>query len=109
MSNWIKQPPWQNKIYQGCTYCPPIEKIAPLDMLIAVGFGMAQVSKDDEIIFDETQDEKNLHALSEFEKMAKQDPDHDWQVILEGPLRGRTYQRHEENKWVLIDSNGGFA
>lgn len=48
-------------------------------------------------------------TLADIEAMAIEDPDHDWRVILDGPLRGRTYQRQGEKFWILVDSNRGFA
>jgi len=101
--------PYEGQIFQGCLNCPPVEKTAPMDMIIAVGFGVAQVTKDDELIYVEKPDEENYHELSEFEKMAKSDPDHDWRVLLEAPLRSREYQRQGDGKWVLINSGMGFA
>jgi hypothetical protein len=101
--------PYEGQIYQGCLNCPPVEKIAPMDMLIAVGFGMAQVTKDDDVVFSEQPNDEEYHALSEFEAMAKDDPDHDWRVALEAPLRSREYQRQGDDKWVLINSGMGFA
>ena len=43
------------------------------------------------------------------ENEALKDPDHDWRVVLDGPLRGRTFQRHDVGKWVLVSENDGFA
>jgi hypothetical protein len=109
---FTKVPAWQGTIHQGCLNCPPVESIAQMDMLIAVGFGDARITKDGETIYQEPyniEDESNFHTLAEFEEMAKADPDHDWRAILIAPLRDREYQRHEEGKWVLIKSGMGFA
>ena len=106
---WEKLPPYKGPIHQGCLTCPPLGEIAQLDMLIAVGFGCAMVTKDGEVVFSESCDDNEYHVLAEFEEMAKADPDHDWRVLLEAPLRSREYQRHGPDKWVLIDSGRGFA
>ncbi len=103
------EPPYEGSIHQGCLNCPPVERIAPLDMLIAVGFGIARVTRGKKIVFQETADDEDYHRLAEFEEMAKTDPDHDWRVLLEAPLRSREYQRQGEGKWVLIASGEGFA
>jgi hypothetical protein len=108
MKGWKKEKPYKDKIHQGCMNCPPVESIAPMDTIVAVGFGDAHISKDDKIIFDERRGEEP-HELKEFEEMAQQDPDHDWRLVLYAPLRGRIYQRHGKEKWVLIESNMGFA
>lgn len=111
---WEKVEPWKGPVHQGCLVCPPVLEVAPMDMLIAVGFGYAGVTKDGKEIFNEQEIDENtpmvdFPRLQQFEDMALQDPDHDWRVCLEAPLRGRTYQRHEAGKWVLIESNEGFA
>jgi len=79
-----------------------------MNMLIAVGFGDAHASRDGEIIYHEKPDDDKSKLLSEFEAMAKKDPDHDWRVMLFAPLRGREYQRQGDELWVLIDSNPGI-
>lgn len=109
MSNWIKQLPYDGEIHQGCLSCPPVLRVAPMSMPIAVGFGCAMVTKDNEIIFMENSEDETIHILEEYEAMAKEDPDHDWQVTLLAPLRGRVYQRHGDQEWVLISSDEGFA
>lgn len=108
MSTWEKLPAWQGDVYNACLCCPTTERIAPLDMIIAVGFGDAKITKDGETIYRE-EDSDDFRTLLEFEQLAQQDPNHDWRAILNGPLRGRTYQRHGKNKWILVDYNGGFA
>ena len=107
--SFTKVAPYQGEVHQGCLNCAPVEKLASMDMLIAVGFGYAGVIKDDEQIFFESVDDTRYHSLQEFEDMALADPDHDWRVILDAPLRSRTYQRHDVGKWVLIESGMGFA
>jgi hypothetical protein len=82
--------------------------IASLDMIIAVGFGTAQVTKDGTIIFSETDDE-DFHRLQEFEDLALEAPDHDWRVLLDAPLQMREYQRQGPGEWVVIAVGPGFA
>ena len=103
--NWKKVPPYFEK---NTKYYPPRQTIAPMDMMIAVGFGYANVTRDGKIIFEERQDEEKYHELSEFEEMAQKDPDHDWRVLLDAPLRSQEYQRHGKNKWVLIARGSGW-
>lgn len=81
-------------------------------MPIAVGFGSAVVTKDDEYIYDERQ-EGPTWTVADAEKAAAADPDHDWRIQKDGPLHGETFQRHMKGKyagqWVCIESNRGFA
>lgn len=110
-------------IHQGCFDCSCIEKIAPMDLIIAVGFGEAKIIKDNKVIYAETvYDEEDgsreqyfdlsrydFPTLERFEALAQKDPDHDWRIILNAPLRYSEYQRQGNNKWILIKSGKGFA
>ena len=104
-------PQFDGAVHQGCLSCPPVTKLAPMNLHVAVGFGMAMITKDGETIYSEptNMEEYDCRSLAEFEQMAQSDPNHDWRLILEAPLRGREYQRQGFKKWVLIDSNMGFA
>jgi hypothetical protein len=82
---------------------------ASLDMIVAVGFGLAQVTKDDELVFRATIGDEDFHTLQEFEDYALADPDHDWRVLLDAPLRMREYQRQGPGKWVVVAVGPGFA
>jgi hypothetical protein len=108
-TSWTKEPPYTGDIHQGCLNCPPVLPIAPMNMLIGVGFGYAAVTRDKKVIYQEKYGDDNIPTLQKFEDMAEKDPDHDWRVILNAPLRGRTYQRQGVGEWVLIESNSGFA
>ena len=108
---WKKIPAWSGPVHQGCLNCPPVEQVAPMTMLIAVGFGDAHVSKDGKIVFRETSQIRSadLPTLAQIEKKAARDSNHDWRIVLNAPLRSREYQRHGEGQWVLIESGQGFA
>lgn len=103
------EPAHEGPIHQGCLNCPPVERLAPMDMIIAVGFGLAEVTRGKKVIFREMPNDEDYHTLAEFEEMAKADPNHDWRVTLDAPLRSREYQRQGEGRWVLIKSGQGFA
>lgn len=118
-SKWIKLPPVaSDKIHHGCICCSNVQQIAHKGMWIAVGFGDAHVSKDGEPIWNESDEShkaegenrnENLWTLEDAEQAAALDPDHDWRIVKFGPLHGEVYQRQEPGKWVLIESNMGFA
>lgn len=94
----------------GCLNCGVANDTLPLDALIAVGFGDAHVSCDGEIIYQEPMRAgSRLRTLRTFENKAAKDPDHDWRVVLDGPLHGETYQRQGPAHWVLVERNQGFA
>ncbi len=108
---WKKLKPYKDKIHQGCLSCPPVLRKAKMYTRIAVGFGYAGVEKDGKSIFAEKfgMNWEDLPTLMKFENMARKDPNHDWQLILDAPLRSRIYQRHGRNNWVLVKSGQGFA
>ncbi len=108
---WIKLPAYEGKVHQGCINCPPVLRKAKMDTKIAVGFGFAGVKRDGDIIFmaDTIAEWKDIPTLMKFENMARKDPDHDWRLVLDAPLRSREYQRHSKNEWILVASGEGFA
>lgn len=110
MSTWEKKPAIAGGI-QGCACCPPVESKFPPNGVIAVGFGYAALHKGREVIWSEDGNTALSDCMTgaEAEKLAAADPDHDWQIVMDGPLRGRTYQRHAPGEWVLIAKNEGFA
>jgi hypothetical protein len=96
--------------FGGCLNCGPRPSLFPADARIAVGFGMAVLTRDGAHVWSE--DGRDWDAClsgAQAEGMAAADPDHDWRIELEGPLSGRMYQRHGPGKWVLIEQSEGFA
>jgi hypothetical protein len=108
---WKKEPAYTGTVHQGCLNCSPVTTLAGMDLHVAVGFGMAAVTKDGRCVYSEEPDAdyEDIPTLQTFEDMARADPDHDWRLILEAPLRSREYQRHRDDEWVLIASGQGFA
>lgn len=109
---WKKLPPIKGR-QRGCAL-NPVYDIAPMDMLIAVGFGDAKVTKDNETIYTEPTEydpehEDGFWCTQEAENEALKDPDHDWRIVLYAPLYGRTFQRQAPEEWVLVEENKGFA
>lgn len=93
-----------------CLCCGPMKGQLCKESRIAVGFGMAALTKDGEPIWmEEGQDWDDCMTVEQAEELAVAEPDHDWRIILHGPLRGSTYQRHGEMQWVLVEKNQGFA
>lgn len=77
---------------------------------IAVGFGMAALKKGEEYVWMEDHHEyEDCMTVAQAEELAKADPDHDWRIVIHGPLRGTTHQRQGEMQWMLIERNEGFA
>lgn len=94
-----------------CLNCPPIEPTLDMDRTIAVGFGQAFVARDDETVYYEKPDaeEDDYWTVAQAEAAAVADPDHDWRIVMDGPMHGETYQRQGVGRWVLVERNDGFA
>lgn len=109
MSRWEKLPALDGR-NNPCACCPPIPAVAQPDKIIAVGFGSADVTCDGREVYREPNDDSGdgYWDFARAEAEAVKDPDHDWRATLFGPLHGETYQR-QDGKWVLVESNQGFA
>jgi hypothetical protein len=114
---WTKLPPLDGKP-NPCAHCPPILPTIALDAIIAVGFGDAHVECDGEEVWrepasppDEGSEDEAVEywEVRDAEIAAAADPDHDWRIVLYGPLHGEVYQRHGPGEWVLVEKNEGFA
>jgi hypothetical protein len=105
--SWKKEKPVENPgLRSGCLSCGPQPITLPLNACMAVGFGGVTVRREKEIVW--SGDDEN-RTVMRYENMARKDPDHDWRIEFFGPLSNTTYQRHEKNKWVLIEKGLGFA
>lgn len=132
-ATWVKRPAIEGT-FGGCLCCGPRPSLFPADGVIAVGFGYAALHRDGEVFWDEMSAEEGKQQCcdgfvpigekcsrcgcvaewdfmtgAQAEAIAAADPDHDWQIVLHGPLSGRTYQRHCVNEWVLVEQDLGFA
>lgn len=104
---WTKLPPI-TVTYSGSITCDPRPVRMPPEGVIAVGVGYAALHKDREPVWSEGDTADDMTG-ADAEALAAQDPDHDWRIVLQGPLSGRTYQRHGPGEWVLVKMNQGFA
>lgn len=94
----------------ACLCCPGNVDILPIDTRMYQGFGGWSIYKDGELYFeDQTGGYDTAPQLFEFEITARENPDHEWIAKLFLPLREATYQRHDKDKWVLIETGLGFA
>lgn len=109
--NWTKLEPIKANMV-GCLNCGILYDKAPMEMIISVGFGVANVTKDGEEIYreiDYCSDNFKEWTVQDAENEALKDPDHDWRISLIGGLRGRVFQRHGNGEWLLVEENMGFA
>lgn len=98
------------KAHDGCRFCPIPPTQAPMNKIIAVGFGCAMVTKDEQFVLDgEHPPGGEYLTFQDAENLALLEPDLDWRVTLHGPLHGETYQRQGPALWLCIERNDGFA
>lgn len=85
----------------------------PMDKPIAIGFGVATITKDGLSVYSEGDEESNIMCClptgEDAEAFASEDPDHDWRITIFGPLYEVYYQRQGPKEWVLYDRGAGFA
>ena len=101
-----------DKLHIGCLNCSTAALQAPINMMIAVGFGGAYVTKNGKIIYNGEQDYSKrgkAKTVRSFENIARKESNADWRIVKDGPMHGETFQRQGKNKWVCIESNQGFA
>jgi hypothetical protein len=99
-------------LHIGCLNCSTAALKAPMDMMIAVGFGSAIVFKDGKMIYDGEADchkTGKAKTVKHFEMLARKSPKSDWRIQKYGPMHGETFQRQGKNNWVCVESNQGFA
>lgn len=104
----------QAGLRSGCLHCGPQPTLLPMDALVAVGLGDAQVMKNDECVYSEAMASHDHQSdddcvVSRFEKMAAADPDNDWRIHYYGPLSEASFQRQGPERWVLYHKADGFA
>lgn len=109
---WERLPAIDGSIACTTCGCGARSDLDPM-RVIAVGFGDAGVTRDDETVWSESS--ANAEAFDDFwtvamvEEMAQTDPDHDWRIYFYAPLYEATYQRHGNGVWVLVKKGEGFA
>ena len=82
----------------------------PLDSVIGVGYGYAALTRDGEPVFEENSQEfHQLMTVAEAEKIATQDPRHDWKIHLVALREDRHYQRTGRGCWELVRRGYGLS
>ena len=86
----------------------PLNSEASLNMLIAIGFGSIDLIKNGNKIEIPNFVEGETR-LKDLEKIAIKEPLVDWKLKINDPLWGATWQRQGTGKWIVVDTNKGFA
>lgn len=100
------------KVHQGgCLCCPQTEDVLSMDEVLYYGFGGYTVKKDGEVFYkgDSDGNFNTFKRLKDIEEDAALEPDAKWEVVLFNPLRGATWERRPNGRWILTETNIGFA
>ena len=99
----------------------PLGSVARLDMVIAVGFGSATVSRNGVTVLDGERFYSNARrglanrdgwtTVRHAEKLARRRrrPRDRWTIEINAPLWSATWERQRPGKWVCIEAGEGFA
>lgn len=92
-------------------HCPGNHDTLAMDEVLHNGFGGYRVTKDGKTFYEgDPQGEwESFKTLADIEVEARKEPEADWRVHLDLPLRSGEWQRHGDDEWVLINSGLGFA
>ena len=108
-SRWEALPPAESKFNSSCPNCGMMSQTLPMDSVIAVGFGQANITRDNAMIYFESRLDEEYPTAQQAEEIAAQNPDHDWRITYHGPLSDKQYQRQGPGRWVLVATGRGFA
>lgn len=103
----------KKEIYRrGCLCCPQTEDELPLSTVLYNSFGGYLVYKNKKHYFSEDpgidKPFDEYRKLADLEAEVIADSEARWEVVLSLPLRGATWRR-KGHRWVLTDTNRGFA
>ena len=88
----------------------PIEDFLPLDALIGVGFGMATLTRDGDVVYEEDSSETaGPITVAQAEELAQTFPEHDWCIHLVALLDDRHYRRIGDGLWKLYKRGYGLS
>jgi hypothetical protein len=106
-----KEPKLENPNRGGCMHCPGNHELLEMDTELYQGFGGYMVTKDDKLFYmgDPQGEWGSFKTLANIEQEACREPNADWRVHLDLPLRDAVWQRHGPKEWVLIKTGLGFA
>ena len=112
-AKWEKLPAVEGSVACLSCGCGARTDLEP-ERVLSVGFGDAGYRKDGVTTStepgpDDERDWEELTKVSDVEKLAAADPDHDWRIYFDAPLYNAEYQRQGEGVWVLVEKGLGFA
>ena len=88
----------------------PIQDFLPLDALIGVGFGMATLTRDGDVVYEEDSSETaGPITVAQAEELAQTFPEHDWCIHLVALLDDRHYRRIGDGLWKLYKRGYGLS
>lgn len=82
----------------------------PLGRLIAVGLGYAALLRDNVEVYREPIEQSDFDTAGimtgrDAEKLAYDDPDHDWRIVLTTPQSHIVYRRYDIGQWLVVEQH----
>ena len=88
----------------------PMGEFLALDAVIGVGFGMATLTRDGEVVYEEGSSETaEPVTVAQAEELAQTFPEHDWCIHLIALLDDRHYRRVGRGSWKLYKRGYGLS
>ena len=88
----------------------PMADFLPLDAVIGVGFGIANLTRDGNVVYEEHGDEDARPiTVAQAEELAQRFPEHDWCIHLIALLEDRHYRRTGSGCWKLYKRGYGLS
>ena len=99
-----------DRIFVAGKSTAPVEDVLPLDAVIGVGFGVATLTRDGDVIYEEDDCETaGPVTVAQAEELAQTFPEHDWCIHLIALLDDRQYRRTGTGSWKLYKRGYGLS
>jgi hypothetical protein len=100
----------KDQVFIAARSTGPIENLLALDAVIGVGLGMATLTRDGEVVYEEHGSETaELITVAQAEELAQTSPEHDWCIHLVALLDDRHYRRIGRDSWKLYKRGYGLS
>jgi hypothetical protein len=81
-----------------------------LDALVTVGIGYAALTRDGKPVYEaECGDLEHAMTVREAERLASNEPEHDWRIHLVALREERHYRRDADGRWQLYQRGYGLS
>jgi hypothetical protein len=100
----------KDHVFLAAGSAAPIADLLPLDAVIGVGFGIATLTRDGYLVYEEHGgDPAGPITVAQAEELAQKFPEHDWCIHLIALLEDRHYRRVGKDCWKLYKRGYGLS